>query len=261
MTAARAGALPPAAEGQAVPRLPPRGPGHRLGRPTTWRLARPDGRAPRSGQGAFGIRMGPPVVTRRWDAATVKAGRRRRAVRAARRRAAHRSGTPAARGVVSQLAELGWRPQATEGGFAAGQPQYNFQVPLATPRQPRTEDDVLAGHEPAVAPQHQEGRQGRRRGHAAATPRRPGARSTTLYVAHRRARPLHAAAAGYFQTMFDALRRRGRPTGSGSTSPDHEGDLVAATIWSGSAATPGTPTAPPPPRSATSAAPTRSSGR
>ena len=25
-------------------------------------------------QGAFGIRMGPPVVTRRWDAATVKEG-------------------------------------------------------------------------------------------------------------------------------------------------------------------------------------------
>src|SRR3954462_12003128 len=26
------------------------------------------------GRGAFGVRMGPPVVTRRWDAATVKAG-------------------------------------------------------------------------------------------------------------------------------------------------------------------------------------------
>ncbi|MFC6344171.1 peptidoglycan bridge formation glycyltransferase FemA/FemB family protein, partial [Nocardioides hankookensis] len=26
------------------------------------------------GAGAFGVRMGPPVVTRRWDAATVKAG-------------------------------------------------------------------------------------------------------------------------------------------------------------------------------------------
>ena len=92
------------------------------------------------GRGAFGVRMGPPVVTRRWDAATVKEGIADESVR--------RLGdlvpterTHAGARVVAQLTELGWRPQAVEGGFAAGQPQYVFQVPLAG----RTEEDVLAG--------------------------------------------------------------------------------------------------------------------
>ena len=91
-------------------------------------------------RGAFGVRMGPPVVTRRWDAATVKAGIADAGV--------HRLGdlAPTERShagarVVAQLGELGWRAQAVEGGFAAGQPQYVFQVPLAG----RTEADVLAG--------------------------------------------------------------------------------------------------------------------
>ena len=65
----------------------------------------------------------------------------------------------------------------------------------------------------------------------------------------------------YFQTMFEAL---------GAEEPDrirlylahHEGDLVAEhDLDPRRDAHAGTPTAPPPPRSATSAAPTRSSGR
>ena len=51
--------------------------------------------------------------------------------------------------VVSQLHELG-QAQSVDGGFAAGQPQFNFQIPLATTgpdgaRVPRTEADVLKG--------------------------------------------------------------------------------------------------------------------
>ncbi|MGH3335573.1 MAG: lipid II:glycine glycyltransferase FemX, partial [Nocardioides sp.] len=91
-------------------------------------------------RGAFGIRMGPPVVTRRWTAAQVKEGiadddvRRLGEVPPIER-------TPNGARVVSQLNELGWKPQSVEGGFAAGQPQYVFWVPLAG----RTEDDVLKG--------------------------------------------------------------------------------------------------------------------
>ena len=48
--------------------------------------------------------------------------------------------------MVSQLHELGWRPQAVEGGFAAGQPQFNFQIPLVDAEgAPRSEADVLSG--------------------------------------------------------------------------------------------------------------------
>lgn len=91
-------------------------------------------------QGAFGVRMGPPVTTRRWDAAAVKTGIAEDGVR--------RLGdlppterNPVGARVVSQLRELGWRAQAVEGGFAAGQPQHVFQIPLAG----RTEAEVLAG--------------------------------------------------------------------------------------------------------------------
>ena len=91
-------------------------------------------------RGAFGVRMGPPVVTRRWDAATVKAGIADADVRRLGDLVPTERSHAGAR-VVSQLAELGWRAQAVEGGFAAGQPQYVFQVPLAG----RTEEQVLAG--------------------------------------------------------------------------------------------------------------------
>jgi lipid II:glycine glycyltransferase (peptidoglycan interpeptide bridge formation enzyme) len=91
-------------------------------------------------QGAFGVRMGPPVVTRRWTAAQVKEGiaddgvRRLGDIAPAER-------DPVGARVVAQLDQLGWQQQVAEGGFAAGQPQYVFQIPLGG----RTEDDVLKG--------------------------------------------------------------------------------------------------------------------
>jgi vancomycin resistance protein VanK len=91
-------------------------------------------------RGAFGVRMGPPVVTRRWDTATVKAGIADDGVQRLGDLPPTERCSAGAR-VVSQLTDLGWRPQAVEGGFAAGQPQFVFQVPLAG----RSEDDVLAG--------------------------------------------------------------------------------------------------------------------
>ena len=86
---------------------------------------------------------------------------------------------------------------------------------------------------------------------------RPSTTSTshTAERDHFTPRPL-----AYFQTMVDALCAE-EPDRIRLYLARHEGDLVAATIWSGSARTPGTPTAPPPPRSATSAAPTPCSGR
>jgi lipid II:glycine glycyltransferase (peptidoglycan interpeptide bridge formation enzyme) len=91
-------------------------------------------------QGAFGVRMGPPVVTRRWDAAVIKDGIADPAVRRLGDLPPTERFASGAR-VVSQLTELGWRPQAVAGGFAAGQPRHVFQIPLAG----RTEADVLAG--------------------------------------------------------------------------------------------------------------------
>jgi vancomycin resistance protein VanK len=96
-------------------------------------------------RGAFGVRMGPPVVTRRWSAEQVKAGIADERVRTLGEVSPLVRSATGAR-VVQQLEALGWRRQVAEGGFAAGQPQYTFVIPLvADDGTRRTEDDVLAG--------------------------------------------------------------------------------------------------------------------
>ncbi|MEU6542907.1 peptidoglycan bridge formation glycyltransferase FemA/FemB family protein [Streptomyces sp. NPDC046859] len=93
-------------------------------------------------KGAFSVRMGPPVVARRWSPDTVKA--------AIADPAAHRlrdveptAYDPRAAGVEERLRAAGWRrsERAGEEGFAAGQPRYVCQVPLAG----RSLDDVRQG--------------------------------------------------------------------------------------------------------------------
>ena len=86
-------------------------------------------------QGAFGVRMGPPVVTRRWSAA-----RSRRASPTTAYAGSGISRPPSGAGRApawspSSASSAGGQ-QAAEGGFAAGQPQFIFQIPLhrAAPR-------------------------------------------------------------------------------------------------------------------------------
>ena len=180
-------------------------------------------------QGAFAVRMGPPVVTRRWSADQVKAGIADESVR--------RLGdvpplerTQTGARVVAQLHEQGWKLQSVEGGFSAGQPQFNFQIPLVTrdddPR-PRTEAEVLAG-------MNQQWRRNIKKAD------KSGVEVTLsdatdlkafhdLYVHtaerdHFTPRPL-----SYFQTMFDALSAEHEDRIQ-LWLARHEGDLVAATI-------------------------------
>jgi lipid II:glycine glycyltransferase (peptidoglycan interpeptide bridge formation enzyme) len=179
-------------------------------------------------QGAFGIRIGPPVVTRRWSAAQIKDGIADDAIGTLTSLPPTERTQVGAR-VISQLRELGWRAQSVEGGFAAGQPQYNFWIPLVdTDGNPRSEDGVLAGMN----------QQWRRNIKKAAKQGVEVVRGETtdlkafheLYVHtagrdHFTPRPL-----SYFETMFAAL---------GAEETDrirlylarHEGDLVASTIW------------------------------
>ncbi len=89
--------------------------------------------------GAFGIRMGPPVITRRWAAAQVKEGLADPAVRALRD--VTTDPDPVGQRVTQHLGRAGWRDQHVDDGFGSGQPQYTFAVPLAD----RDEDAVLRG--------------------------------------------------------------------------------------------------------------------
>lgn len=178
-------------------------------------------------RGAFGIRIGPPVVTRRWTAQQVKDGIANDATRSLLDVPPAERSTTGAR-VVSQLRALGWLPQTVSGGFAAGQPQYNFQVPLAG----RTEDDVLAG-------MNQQWRRNIKKA-AKAGVEVVSTSSTTgtdeleafhrLYVEtaerdHFTPRPL-----SYFRTMVDALSAED-PDRIRVYTARHEGDLVASTVW------------------------------
>jgi len=178
-------------------------------------------------RGAFGVRIGPAVVTRRWSAAQVKEGIASPDV--------HRltDVPPLTRsregaGVVSQLTELGWRPQLAEGGFAAGQPQYNFWIPLVDDQgEPRTEEHVLAG-------MNQLWRRNIRKAEKVGVEVTVGDRADLaefhrlyLHTAERdhfTPRPL-----GYFETMYDALSAE-EPDRITVFLARHEGDLVAATI-------------------------------
>lgn len=178
-------------------------------------------------QGAFAVRMGPPVVTRRWSAAQVKEGIADPAVRRLGDVAPLERSQDGAR-VVAQLHELGWQQQGGEGGFAAGQPQFNFQVPLVdADGAPRTEADVLAG-------MNQLWRRNIKKADKAGVEVTLGERTDLkafhdLYVHTAERDHFTPRGFGYFQTMVDALA---------AEDPDriqlwlarHEGDLVAATI-------------------------------
>jgi lipid II:glycine glycyltransferase (peptidoglycan interpeptide bridge formation enzyme) len=174
-------------------------------------------------QGAFGVRMGPPVATRRWSAKSIKD-----AIAAGQH---PRLGDvppdvtePAGAEVAGQLRALGWKPPRDSEGFAAGQPQYVFQVPMAG----RDTDALLKG-------MNQLWRRNIKKAAKAGVEVSVGSLEDlkafhALYAEtaerdHFTPRPLP-----YFTTMFEAL--------GGQECCDirlynahHEGDLVASTIW------------------------------
>lgn len=174
-------------------------------------------------QKAFAIRIGPPVVIRTWTAQQIKDGIADPTTETLSD-LTPATRPPAGAAVVSQLHELGWRRLPSSGGFSAGQPQYNFQIPLAG----RTEADVLKG-------MNQLWRRNIKKADKEGVVVTEGGRDEltdfhSLYAHtaerdHFTPRPL-----SYFQTMWDSL--------SGEESDriklylgHHEHDLVAATIW------------------------------
>ena len=119
-------------------------------------------------------------------------------------------------------AASGWASATCQpdDGFAAGQPEYVFQVPLAGTHRGRR----ARRHEPAVAAQHQEDREERRAG---ARRRRVRPAGLPPHLRRdRRARPLHAARARVLRARCMPRCRPRTPSGSASTSPS-----TRATCW------------------------------
>jgi lipid II:glycine glycyltransferase (peptidoglycan interpeptide bridge formation enzyme) len=172
---------------------------------------------------AFGVRMGPPVVTRQWSADTIK-----RAVSGGKttrlRDLPPDREDPAAQAVARRLSDLGWIPPAATAGFAVGQPRYVFQVPLAD----RALDDVFAGF-------NQLWRRNVRKAEKAGVQVVQGSYDDLpafheLYVATAERDRFTPRPLWYFQTMFNALRAED-PERIRLYLARHEGELLAATIW------------------------------
>ena len=174
--------------------------------------------------GAFAIRMGPPVISRRWSANQVKEGIADSTIqRLGQQPPSARTQEGAA--VLSQLREAGWLFQGAEGGFAAGQPQFNFVIPL----EGRSEADVLAG-------MNQLWRRNIKKAAKLGVEVSLGgpadlAAFHELYAHtaqrdHFTPRPL-----SYFEKMFAALDDPAAGTEIRLYLAHHEGDLVASTIW------------------------------
>ncbi len=188
-------------------------------------------------QGAFGVRMGPPVVTRRWDAAAVKAGVADDAVRRLDDVPPTHREQDGAR-VVSQLHELGWRPQAAEGGFAAGQPQFNFVIPLR--HRGGDQDGDLRSEEDLLAGMNQQWRRNIKKAAKAGVEVSTSSTGSTadpgdlgdfhrLYVLTAERDGFTPRPLSYFETMFRALLTE-EPDRIMLFLARHEGDLVAATV-------------------------------
>jgi lipid II:glycine glycyltransferase (peptidoglycan interpeptide bridge formation enzyme) len=176
-------------------------------------------------QGAFGVRMGPPVPTRRWGAKTIKdaiaAGQQAR-IRDVRPDVIEPSGAT----VANQLTALGWKAPRVVEGFAAGQPQFVFQVPMAG----CGPDDLLKN-------MNQLWRRNIKKADKMGVEVTVGGPEDVkafhaLYVEtaardHFTPRPLP-----YFEKMYAAMANQ--PGGCCDFrvyNAHHEGDLVASTIW------------------------------
>ena len=181
-------------------------------------------RAYLSAQGAFAIRLGPTVVVNRWGAETIKAAVADPAVTRLAEVTPDVS-EPLGPQVVGTLERLGFRSQAaTDGGFATGQPQFVFQVPLAG----RTEADLLAAMNQLWR------RNIKKAAKLGVVVERgtiedlPAFHTTYLETAardHFTPRPL-----SYFQLMMRELTAED-PDRMRLYLARHEGDLVAATLW------------------------------
>jgi lipid II:glycine glycyltransferase (peptidoglycan interpeptide bridge formation enzyme) len=173
--------------------------------------------------GAFGVRIGTPVITRRWGADTIKAAIADPKIARLSQAMPDAINHHATR-IRNDMRSLGWRPPSEENGFAAGQPRFVFQLPIGG----KSEDELLSGMNQLWR------RNIKKAAKSGVTVDTGGmddlAAFHALYVEtaerdHFTPRPL-----AYFTTMFESLL---------AEDPDrirlylarHDGDLVAATTW------------------------------
>ena len=174
-------------------------------------------------QGAFGLRIGPPVPVRRWSASTIKAAIADDSVASLRDVPADDTDDTGV-AVRALLTRLGFTHLGSDDGFAAGQPEFVFQLPLAG----RSEEDVLAGMNQLWRRNIKKAaKQGVvvTQGSASDLPAFHRVYTETAERDHFIPRPL-----SYFQRMVEVMRAEDADR-IRLYLAHHEGDLVAATTW------------------------------
>jgi lipid II:glycine glycyltransferase (peptidoglycan interpeptide bridge formation enzyme) len=173
--------------------------------------------------GAFGLRIGPPVVARRWRTETIKTAIADERVTRLSEAVPDVVDHGATR-LRSQLRALGWHPPDDDEGFAAGQPRFVFQLSLAG----QSEEGLLAGMNQLWR------RNIKKAAKAGVVITRGGvddlAAFHALYVETAERDGFTPRPLAYFQTMFAALLAED-PDRIRLYLAHHDGDLVAATTW------------------------------
>ncbi len=172
---------------------------------------------------AFAMRIGPPVPTARWGAATLK--------ESVSDPSLHRLDEatadvvePVGAGVVDLLRRLGFVCLSGEDGFSAGQPEYVFQIPLAG----RSEADLLAGMNQLWRRNIKKAERGGVQVRVGGPGEVAAFHRIYLETAERdrfTPRPLD-----YFTRMYAALAAED-PERIRLYLAEHDGDLVAAALW------------------------------
>jgi lipid II:glycine glycyltransferase (peptidoglycan interpeptide bridge formation enzyme) len=176
------------------------------------------------GRGVFTVKMGPQVVTRRWQAETIKAAIA--AGTTGRLKDLPPDATdPVAVALGDQLRAAGWEQAPDAGsGFGDYQPRYVFQVPLAG----RSTDELLAGF-------NQLWRRNIKKADKAGVTVALGdyadlAAFHALYTETARRDHFTPRTLHYFQRMWEAMRAED-PDRIRLYLAEREGELLAATTW------------------------------
>lgn len=179
-------------------------------------------------QKAFAVRIGPAVVHHRWTATTIKAAIADDSV-------TRLSQVPpdvveaAGERMVRDLRSRGWVTDSSGEGFAAGQPRFNFQLPLRHPDgTQKTDDELLAG-------MNQLWRRNIKKAQKMGVDVRLGtrddlARFHEIYLETAQRDGFTGRSLGYFQHMWDVLNAED-PDRMKVYLAEHEGDLIAATTF------------------------------
>ena len=175
---------------------------------------------------AFAVRIGPTLVHRRWLAPTIKDAVADDDVTRLSDVTPDETTLLGTR-VRNLLLHGGWVTDETGEGFAAGQPMFNFQLPLRhDDGSQKSEDELLKGMNQLwrrnIKKAAKEGvvvRQGSREDLAA---------FHRIYLETAARDGFTGRALSYFETMWDALRAED-PERMKVYLAEHDGDLVAAT--------------------------------